>query len=118
MRLVADDEVVGLAVELRAVAGEPGVRLDRDRVVARRSRAGDDRIGEAVAVALGREVALELGDEKAAVSEDQDAEVSRRLDEAGGRDRLAGRGRVPESVPPDGAGIGAGELLARAARLR
>ena len=33
-----------------------------------------DRVGEAVAVALGREVAVELRDEQPAVREDQDAE--------------------------------------------
>ena len=33
VRLVADDEVVRVAVELGAVAREPGVRLDRDRAV-------------------------------------------------------------------------------------
>ena len=37
-----------------------------------RLRAPRDRVGEALAVALGRQVALELGDEQAAVREDQD----------------------------------------------
>ena len=82
VRLVADDEVVRLAVELGAVAREPGVGLDRDRVLARRARALEDRLGEAVAVALGRQVALELGDEQAPVGEDQDAELAGGLDEA------------------------------------
>ncbi len=62
-------------------------------------------VGEAVAVALRREVARELGDEQAAVREDQDAERAGRLDEAGGGDRLARRGRVAEAVAAARAGI-------------
>ena len=58
-----------------------------------------------VAVALRREVAVELGDEQAAVREDQDAERARCLDEAGGGDRLAGRGRMAEAEAPDGARV-------------
>ena len=37
--------------------------------------------------------------------EDQDAERARGLDEAGGGDRLAGRGRMPEPVAPDRTGV-------------
>ena len=98
VRLVADHELVRAARDLGRVAREPGVGLDRDRVVAQRLHAGVDRVGEAVGVALGREVARELGDEQAPVGEDQDAEVSRRLDEPGRGDRLAGRRRVAEAV--------------------
>ena len=44
--------------------------------------------------------------------EDQDAHRARGLDEPGGGDRLAGRGRVAESVAADRAGIlRRGELL-------
>jgi len=59
------------------------------------------------------EVARELGDEQAAVGEDQHAERAGRLDEAGGRDRLARRGRMAESVAADRARI----LLRRQLRL-
>ena len=45
--------------------------------------------------------------------EDQHAERPRRLDEAGGGDRLAGRRRVAEPVAPDRARIGACVLLDR-----
>ena len=96
--LVADHEVVRVAVELGAVPREPGVRLDRDRGLGRGARPGHERVGEALAVALGREVALELRDEEPTVREDQDAEVSRSFDEAGGSDRLARRGRVTEAI--------------------
>jgi hypothetical protein len=109
VRLVAEDEVVGVAVELRAVAGEPGVRLDRDRIFARRAVAAQDGFDEAVAVPLGRQIAVELGDEQAAVSEDEDAEPACGLDEAGGRDRLPGRRRVPEPVATDCTGVRAVE---------
>ena len=68
---------------------KPRVGLDRERVRAQRLRAELDRVGEAVAVALGLQVALELRDEQTAVREDQDAEDARRLDEPGGGDRLA-----------------------------
>ena len=57
----------------------------------------EDRVREAVAVALVGEVALELADEQAAVGEDQDAERAGGFDEAGGGDRLAGRRRVTEA---------------------
>ena len=43
------------------------------------------------------------------MGEDQDAEVARRLDEPGGGDRLAGRGRVAEAVAARGAWVLAGE---------
>jgi hypothetical protein len=105
VRLVADDELVRVAVDRLDVSCEPRVRLDRERRLVRRLPAALDDVAEAVAVALGLEVALELGDEEAAVGEDQHAERARRLDEAGGRDRLAGRGRVAEAVAADGAGV-------------
>ena len=89
VRLVADHELVGLARERVGVPREPGVRLDRDRVAAERLLAALDRVGEAVAVALGGQVALELRDEQAAVGEDEDPERARGLDEAGRGDRLA-----------------------------
>jgi hypothetical protein len=76
VRLVAEDEVVGLAVDLRPVTREPGVGLDRDRVLARRALAAEHGGGEPVAVALRREVARELGDEQTPVGEDQDAELA------------------------------------------
>ena len=60
---------------------------------------------EAVAVALGRQLAVELRDEQAAVREDQDAQRAGGLDEAGGRDRLARRGRMAEAVAARRAGI-------------
>ena len=84
---------------------EPGVRLDRDRVVAKGLGALLDRGRQPGAVALGREVAGELADEQPAVREDQDAEVSRRLDESRRRDGLAGRRRVAEPVAPRCTGI-------------
>ena len=111
MRLVADHELVGGRRELVAVAGEPGVGLDRERVRAERLAALLDRVGEALAVALGREVAAELVDEQPAVREDQDAELAGRLDEPGSGDRLARRGRVTEAIAPRGAGILADERL-------
>ena len=103
--LVADHELVRAARDLGGMAREPGVRLDRDRVVPQRLHAGVDRVGEALGVALGREVARELGDEQAAMGEDQDAEVLGGLDEPGRGDRLAGRGRVAEAVAARGARI-------------
>jgi hypothetical protein len=111
VRLVADDEVVRLAVELRAVTSEPRVGLDRDRVLERRRRAREDRIREAISVSLGREVALELGDEEPAVGQDEDAQVASRLDEPGCGDRLSGRRRVAEAVAANGARVGARVLL-------
>ena len=113
VRLVADHELVGLARDRVGVAGEPGVGLDRDRVLARRGLAALDRVDEAVAVALGRQVALELGDEQAAVGEDEDPERLCRLDEAGRGDRLAGRRRVAEAVAPHRAGSSPVKLRSR-----
>ena len=110
VRLVAEDEVVRLAIELRAVAGEPGVGLDRDRVVARRLLALQHGVGEAVAVALRGQVARELRDEEPTVREDEDAEPAGGLDEPCGGDRLAGSGRVPEAVATDRARVGAVDL--------
>ncbi len=98
MGLVAEDEVVHGGVELAAVAREPGVGLDRDRVLPRRASSLEHRVREAVGIALGREIARELGDEQAAVREDEDAEATRRLDEAGSRDRLARCRGVSEPI--------------------
>ncbi|OFW53877.1 MAG: hypothetical protein A2146_03120 [Actinobacteria bacterium RBG_16_67_10] len=109
MRFVAEDEVVRPTVELTPVACEPGVCLDRDRVVAWRVRALEHGGSEAVRVALGREVARELGDEEAAVREDQHAETASGLDEPGSGDGLSGGRRVAEAVPTDRAGIGSAE---------
>ncbi len=106
MRLVADHELVRGARDLADVAREPGVGLDRDRVRPPRRRALEDRVGEPVGVAVLGQVAPELVDEQPAVGEDQDALGARRLDEAGGGDRLAGGGRVAEAV------------AARSARIR
>ena len=50
--------------------------------------------------------------------EDQDAEVARRLDEAGGGDRLAGRGRVAEAVAARRARVVARERRLLVARRR
>ena len=106
MRLVADDELVGVARDLVDVPCEPRVGLDRDRVRRPRRRvAREHRVVEAVAVAVLGQVATELVDEQAAVREDQDALGARRLDEAGRSDRLAGCGRVAEAVAADRAGI-------------
>ena len=72
-----------------------------------------------VAVALVLQLAVELGDEQAAVGEDQDADRARGLDEAGGGDRLAGRGRVAEAVAADRARVVLRrELLGRARARR
>ena len=75
VRLVGDHEVVRVARDLVDVASEPGVRLDRDRVLARRCLPTQSRVGEPPAVPLGGEVAVELLHEQPTVREDQDAEV-------------------------------------------
>ena len=67
--------------------------------------AGEDHVGEALAVAVVGELAPELVDEQAAVGQDQHAFGAGGLDEAGGRDRLAGGGRVAEAVAPLGARV-------------
>ena len=106
VRLVADHELVRVAGDLADVAREPRVGLDRDRVrVARRGVPLEDRVVEAAAVAVVGQLAPELVDEQAAVREDQDAFGAGGLDEAGGGDRLARRGRVAEAVAADRAGI-------------
>ena len=105
VRFVRDHELVRVAADGVVVAREPGVGLDGDRRRLGRGLALLDDRGQALAVALGRELAVELRDEQPAVREDQDAHRARRLDESGGGDRLAGRGRVPESVAADRAGI-------------
>jgi hypothetical protein len=98
VRLVGDHEVIRVRVEILPVPREPGVGLHRQGRLFPRARPLEDRVLEAVAVALRLQLAVELGDEQAAVGEDQDADRAGRLDEAGGRDRLAGRGRVAEPV--------------------
>ena len=113
VRLVADHELVRVVRERADVSREPRVRLDRERVAADRLLPFGDRGRHAVAVALGLQLAVELRDEQAAVREDQHAERARRLDEAGGRDRLAGGGRVAEAV----AALRARVLLRRELRL-
>ena len=100
VRLVADHELVGGARDLVDVTGEPGVGLDRDRVRPRDLVPGEDHVGEALAVTVVGELAPELVDEQAAVGQDQHAFGACGLDEAGGRDRLAGGGRVAEAVAP------------------
>ena len=105
VRLVGDHELVRVAADRVVVPREPCVRLDRDRRRLGRGLALLDDRGQPVAVALGRELAVELGDEQAPVREDEDAHRARRLDEPGGGDRLAGRGRVPEAVAANRAGI-------------
>ena len=111
VRLVGDHELVRLGVQVAVVAREPGVGLDGDRVRLLRLLALEDRVLEAVAVALGLQLAVELGDEQAAVREDQDAERARRLDEAGGGDRLAGCSGVAEAEAPARARVLAVVLL-------
>jgi len=105
VRLVAEDEVVGLPIELASVAREPGICLDGDRVVARGMPPGQNGVGEAVRISLGREVALELRDEKPSMREDQDTEATCGLDESSRCDGLAGGGRVAEAIATDGARI-------------
>ena len=109
MSLVADHELVRAAGDVACVAGEPRIRLDRDRVVPERLLALVDRLGEAIGVPLGRQVALELRDEQSAMGEDQDAEVPCGFDEPGGGNRLTRRGRVAEAVAPRGARVVAAE---------
>ena len=107
--LVANHELIGGAGDLARVPREPGIGLDRDRVVAERFLACIDRIGEAVGIALGREVPLELRDEQAPVGENEDPEVTGRLDETCRCDRLARSRRVPEAIAARRARIFAGE---------
>ena len=61
---------------------------------------------EAAAVALLGQVARELVHEQPPVREDQHAGRAGRLDEAGRRDGLAGRGRMLEAVAPTRARVG------------
>ena len=98
VRLVGDDQVVRLVVEVTDMAGEPRVRLNRDRVRNRRLLAGKDLGREPVAVALRGQLADELADEQPAVREDEDAGSAGRLDETCCGDRLAGGRRVTEAV--------------------
>ena len=116
MGLVADDQLVGLAREGVDVPREPRVRLDRDRVLAERLAVAQHRVVKAVAVALRRQVARELVHEQAPVREDEHAHGLRRLDEAGGGDRLPGGRGVAEAEAPDCARVvprrdGFGDLL-------
>ena len=98
--LVADHELVRTPGDVARVAGKPGVRLNRDRVVAERLHAAIDRVGEALGVALCCQITLELRDEQAAVGEDQDPEMPGGLDEPCRSDRLPRSGRVAEAVAP------------------
>src|SRR6185436_14141602 len=84
VRLVGDHELVRLGVQVAVMAREPGVGLDGDGILVLRLLPLEDRILEAVAVALRGELAVELGDEQPPVREDEDAERARRLDEPGG----------------------------------
>ena len=52
------------------------------------------------------ELATELVDQQASVREDEHAFRPCRFDEAGGGDRLTGRGRMAEPVAANRAGIG------------
>ena len=115
VRLVADDELVRVAAQFADVAREPGVGLDRDRIVVRRLLAALDRRDDSVAVALVAELAVELRDEQTAVREDQDADRARGLDEARGCDRLARRGRMAKAEAASRARIGVrgGAVLVR-----
>ena len=106
MRLVADDELVRRARDRVHVAREPGVRLDRDRILVERLLAGLDRRAEAAAVSLGREVAVELVHEQPAVRQDEDAHRPGGLHESGRGDRLARGGRMAEAEAPLGSGVG------------
>jgi hypothetical protein len=106
--LVTDHEVVDAALEILDVPGEPGVGLNGDQVAARGPLAAGDGRRQPAAIAFFRQLAVELGDEQAPVREDQDAHGPSRLDEAGGGDRLARGGWMPEAVATRGARIGLG----------
>jgi hypothetical protein len=103
--LVADHELVRLAVQLLDVAGEPRIRLDRDRVALGGNAVAGDLRRDALAVALVLELSVELGDEQPAVREDQDSVRASRLDETGGGDRLPGGGGVAEPISADRPGV-------------
>jgi hypothetical protein len=113
VRLVADDELVGLAPQAADVPGEPGVGLNGDGVPPRRLPPLLDRRDDAVAVSLLAELAVELRHEQTPMREDEDAERSRGLDEARGGDCLARSGRMAEAEAPDGTRIGSGGILDR-----
>ena len=101
--LVADHDRVGVG-DLAGVADEPLVGLDGDGSVPRilvAEQGGRDPLR----VAAVAQLAVELVDEVAAVGEDQDAAGARGLDEADGRDGLAGAGRVLEPEALAGVGI-------------
>src|SRR5215207_10292018 len=70
----------------------------------------EQRRRETIGVAAVRDLADELVDQVAAVSEDQNASGARSLDEADGRDGLAGPGGVLEPEATVGAGV-LGRLL-------
>src|SRR6185312_16724418 len=94
VRLVADDDRVRVG-DLAGVADEPLVGLDRDRPIGA-VLPGEQRSGDASAVAALPQLTVELVDEVAAVGEDQDPAGPRSLDEAERGDGLAGAGRVLE----------------------
>ena len=103
--LVADDHGVD-GGDLAGVADEPLVGLDGDRAVGTQVvLRAEQRRRDAVAVAPGGQLVVELVDEVAAVREDQHPAGARRLDEAHGRDRLAGTRGVLEPEALAGVGI-------------
>ena len=111
VRFVADDELIGAARDRADVAGEPGIRLDGDRVAAQRLPSREDGLVEPVAVSLRREIARELVHEQPPVGEDEDSHRARGLDEPRRGDRLSGGGRMAEAEAADGPGIvGRGRL--------
>ncbi len=117
VRLVADDELVGGTRKRVDVAREPGIGLDRQRVLLQRLLALEDGWTQPAAVALRRQVAVELVDQQPPVREDEHAHRPGGLDEAGRGDRLAGGGGVAEAVSAHGADVVIdAELLALLAR--
>ena len=115
VRLVADHELVGVAVDLGDVAREPGVRLDRDRV--RRARLPSGPRGSPRSA--GRRSRARCSSRRNWSTSSRrwvrisTPSVRAASTKPGGRDRLAGRGRVAEAVAPDRA-----EVLADHDRLR
>ena len=93
--LVADHDGVRRRDAAR-VADEPLVGLDGDWPVGLALLAVEQRGRDSLGVAAVAQLAVELVDEVPAVREDQHPTRAGRLDEAHGRDRLAGAGRVLE----------------------